>query len=474
MTRKTNNLSGPLAIARNSSAHWLLLACCLVLTAGSGFAQGASPSEETPQQDRVTRLFWQDRSDDSLKWADLIRTPDWQVQPAEVNQFPELDVKKQDLVQMDILDGVLLVGVRDQEDGAYQSGWIAVDTGVKEVPHGDHSDWNFVSAPAVRTSLLDKQQGNPAHLYLYDNALYLANDRKNGFTRFTTESLKKSDSCGQFYPGGGNHITMAVADDAVAYSAWIDGGGPNKGRVDVVNLRKPPADSLAYTFHLPTGVIHGATVNSGRVFFAPADGVCWTEVDVEADQSAESVKIHHIPLGKDKESGKPLRTGAFVNHRNWVLFTTGSADSSALCLLDAEAAEPEVVKLPIDVADGLSLVTPSVVRTRSAKRYAFLFQDRTEGDLTEKLTIVDLDPNRDRDFTDARVATTLDVGASQVEGHFGHHSVCFDPDGRFACLTNPGDGTIWVVSLKDLEVKAKLKVGGTPTAVSCIGGRAHH
>ena len=474
MTHESNKLSGPRAMARNCCSHCLRLACCLVLAGSSGFAQSANPSEETPHQDRVTRLFWQDRSDDSLKWADLIRTPEWQLESAAVSKFPKLDVKKQDLVQMAILDGTLLVGVRDQDDGKLQSGWVAVDTGVREVPHGNHSDWEYPSTPAVRRSQLDKQQGNPAHLYVYDGALYLANDRKNGFTHFTSQSLQGSGPCGQFYTGGGNHITMAAVEGMVCYSTWIDGGGPNKGRIDVVNLRTPDSEGPAYTFHLPTGVIHGATANSDRVFFAPADGICWTEVDREAGKSADSVKVRHISLGKDRESGKPLRTGAFVNHRNWVLFTTGSADSSALCLLDAEASEPEVVKLPIDVTDGLSLVTPRVVRTRTAKRYAFLFQDRSEGDLTEKLTIVDLDPNRDRHFADARVAATLDVGASRVEGHFGHHSVCFDPDGRFACLANPGDGTIWVVSLKNLEVKAKLKVGGTPAALSCIGGGAYH
>ncbi|MCA9074712.1 MAG: hypothetical protein KDA93_06750 [Planctomycetaceae bacterium] len=453
---------------------YIPLLLLLIAISPSQFLQASDPATQVAPHGRVTRIFWQDRSDDSLKWADLFEGPQWRVQPEGVSGFPKLDVEKQDLVQMEALDGILLVGVRDQEKGEYQSGWVAVDTGVREVPHGNHSDWQYVSSPLVQKSQLDKDQGNPAHLYVYDEKFFLANDQKNGFTRLTPEGLKSSNQSSQFFTGGGNHITMAAVDNAVCYSTWIDGGGPNQGRVDVVNLQKPTADSIAYTFNLPTGVIHGATENSGRVFFAPADGVCWVDADLQTQQTADSVKVHHISLGKDKESEKPMRTGAFVNHRNWVMFTTGNADSSAFCLIDAQAAEPKVFKVPIDVTDGLSLVTPSIIKTRSAKRYAFVFQDCKEGDIEEKLTIIDLDPNRDRHFADARVVTTMTVGASKIEGHHGHHSICFDPDGRFACFTNPGDGTLTVVSLSDLRAKMVLQVGGTPAAIVCTGGGAHH
>ncbi|WP_145371973.1 YncE family protein [Maioricimonas rarisocia] len=428
---------------------------------------------ETPSQRparRVTRLFWQDRSDDSLKWADLKRGDDWQLEPAVVEGFPKLDVAKQDLVQMAIIDDTLLVGVRDEEDGQFQSGWVAVETGVVEIPHGDHSHWKYPAAPKVSAKQLDKEQGNPAHLYVYGDAFWLANDRLDGFTRFVIGSEEGQPLESQFFQGGGNHITLAAVDDIVGYSTWIDGGGPNAGRVDVVDLRSGQNEAPAYTFTLPSGIVHGATVNSGRVYFAPADGICRVDADLDLKESADSVEVHHISLGTDEETEKPLRTGAFANHRNWVLFSTGSADSLALGLIDARAPSEQVVKVPIDVADGLSLVTPKVVRTRGGKRYAFLFQDRKEGDIQEKLTIVDLDPNGDRDFADARVTTTLPVGASKVEGHFGHHGICFAPNGKFAVVTNPGDGTLQVLSLEDLEFEATLQVGGTPSAIGSTGG----
>ena len=309
--------------ALRCSMRLRILLSLITLTGSVLVSAHEAVAQATVDRNRVTRIFWQDRLDDSLKWADLIERPGWRLQPTVVSGFPKLDVEKQDLVQMKILDGTLLVGVCDQEDGEFESGWVAVETGVREGPHGNHSDWRYYSSPMVSTSQLDKQQGNPAHLYVYDERFYLANDQKDGFTQFATDCLTKSSTCGRFFPGGGNHITMAAVDNLICHSTWIDGGGPNLGQVDVVNLQKPTEESHAYSFHLPTGGIHGATENSGRVFFAPAEGICWVDADVQARQTADSVKVHKLSLGENKESEKPLRTGAFVNHRNWILCTTG-------------------------------------------------------------------------------------------------------------------------------------------------------
>lgn len=427
---------------------------------------------------RVARVLWQDRSKDALMWGEVHGGEKWVVSASPVNGFPKLDNEKQDLVQMEQAEGQLLVGVRDSDDGKFQSGWVTVDTGVREEPHGDHSHWQFVSTPSVKGSRLDTDHGNPAHLYLYNGMFYMANDKKNGFTQIAPKDLltKPAANCGAFFTGGGNHITMAAVDNSVCYSTWIDGGGPNSGRVDVVNLKKPAAEAVAYSFKLPTGVIHGATANSGRVFFAPADGVCWVDADTTCSKTAESVVVNHISLGKEEGAEKPNRTGAFVNHRNYVLFTTGGPEGkSSLCLLDAKAAQPTVVKVPIDVAEGLSLTTPEVVLASGGKRYAFLFHDKKDPEATaeEQLTIVDLDPNGDRNMSDAKIAKSMPVGKSSVEGHSGHHAVSFCSEGRIACFTNPGDGTIWVMTLRDLAIRAKSIVGGTPTSIVAIGAPEH-
>ena len=447
-----------------------------LITLSLAFMLLSSVAHADDRGPRIARVLWQDRATESLMWGEVHGGEKWIVSASPVKNFPKLDVEKQNLKHMKVAQGHLLIGVRDNDDGKFQSGWVSVDTGVREEPHGDHSHWRFVSSPSVKSSRLDADQGNPAHLYVYNGHFYLANDKKNGFTHIDPKDLaaRPAQECGAFFSGGGNHITMAAVDYVVCYATWIDGDGPDGGRVDVVNLKKTGGDKLAYSFKLPTGVIHGATANSGRVFFAPADGVCWVASDTTMTKSAETVVVNHISLGKEEGAEKPNRTGAFVNHRTWVLFTTGGAGGkSSLCLLDTAAAQPTVVKLPINVAAGLSLTTPEVVLAAGGKRYAFLFQDKQEGELQEQLTIVDLDPNGDRNLSDAAIAKTIPVGASKVDGHQGHHSVSFDSEGRLACFTNPGDGTIWVMTLKDLTIRSKSVVGGTPTAIVAIGAPEH-
>ncbi|MCR9201379.1 MAG: hypothetical protein NXI04_22270 [Planctomycetaceae bacterium] len=433
-------------------------------------------SESCGQHRKIaTRIFWQDRDTDKLSYADLTMSSKWGLSRGWVNGFPELDAERQDLVQMKHCDGMLMVGIRDDDGGKHQSGWVAIDTGVIEEPHGNHTHWRYNSKPAVRLAKLDAEQGNPAHVYVYNRRFYLANDTKNGFTRAIPVSLKnKNAAASAFFPGGGNHITMAAPTESVAYSTWIDGGGPNAGRVDVVRTDRDK-DQIAYSFKLPTGVIHGATSNSGRAFFAPADGICWVDVDSAVSLNADTVKVNHLTLGTDEETDKPLRTGAFENSRNWVLCSTGSGAQSALCMINAAAQTPAVIRLSIDLADGLRLMTPKTVMSMG-RRYAFLFQDRTQADsdVQEQLTIVELDPNKDRDFSDARVKTTIPVGASRVEGHHGHHAIAFDAYGRHAIFTEPGTGILNVMAMPQMKVVARFTVGGSPDSIVAVGAPEHH
>ena len=432
---------------------------------------------QTIRTKNMMRIFWQDRDTDQLSWADITSADKWGIKRGWVSGFPKLDADKQDLVQMKASNGMLVVGVRDHDDGKFQSGWVSVDTGVFEEPHGNHSHWKYGSNPKVTAAKLNADQGNPAHLYVYDNNFYLANDKKNGFSRLQPALLRQTASASgsaKFFSGGGSHITMAAVNNSVAYSSWIDGGGPNAGRVDVVQLQQTGEPKIAYSFQLPSGVIHGATANSGKVFFAPADGICWVNADLSLQETAETVQVNHLSLGQDEDADKPLRTGAFTNERNWVLCTTGKGDQSTLCLINAAATQPSVVKLNIPVADGLKLTTPATVLSLG-NRYAFLFQDRTdaESDIQEQLTVVELDPNRDRDFSDAKVKTMIPVGASKIDGHHGHHAIAFDAFGRYAVITEPGSGILNVFSVKDMKVVASFKVGGSPDSLVVVGAQDH-
>lgn len=425
----------------------------------------------------MCRLFFQDHKTKQLRWADVRagETPALD-EPILVDDFPKLDAEEQRLVQMEATGGTLMVGVRDNDHGDHQSGWVLLSTGVIEEGHGDHAHWRYES-PGLAASLLNETQGNPAHLYLYQGVYYLANDRLNGYSRLDPAVLDPAGDppvTASFHQGGGNHITLAVMENTVGYGTWIDGGGPDSGRVDVTRIKRTGNHEIAYSFKLPTGNIHGATVAADKVFFAPADGVCWVTADLKPEEHTGEVSVQHISLGKNPETGKPLRTGAFTTDRDTVLFVSGNEDFATLNMLDASVEDPVLTQVQLPMNPGHSPTVPQVVKTAWGKRLAFVFHDRKgEGDGEEHLSLIDLDPNLDLNFQDAKLLKTIPVGRSAVEGHYGHHEISFEQTGKYAFYTNPGDGSISSLSLNDFQVVTTSQVGGKPTKLIVLGAVNH-
>lgn len=440
-------------------------------------AAAADPTKPSP----VARLVFQDHPTAALRWADVAADAGGRLSlgpVAPVDGFPALDAGRQTLVQMGRVGDKLLVGVRDDEDGEFGSGWVMLSTGVRGTDHGDHVDWSFRKKPFVIGSRIDKDQGNPAHLYVYGEKFFLANDHKNGYSRFDPEDFPRvpgyphAGTRPRFLPGGGGHITLAVAGDKVGYGTWI-GGGPTAGRVDVTPVSLTGTPAVGYSFALPTGATHGATACGGKVFFAPADGVCWVAADPDMKLKPDQVKVTHVPLGKDGD--EPLRTGAFAAHGRWVLCVTGKEAAGKLVLLDAGAADPKPVFVALTGGAHHKPLTPAVVLAGGKVPLALVFHDHPKGaGATDRLDVVALDPNADGDFADAKVVKSLPVGPSAVDGHHGHHAAGFDANGGWAFFTNPGAGTVSALDLKTLEVVATFPVGGTPTALIVHGGRSDH
>ena len=447
-----------------------------VLTVAAGLLATATVTAGDPP---TTRLFVQDHAARAVRWADVFETADGSVSVgpfADLAGFPKLDPAKQTLVQMQVSRGNLPVGVRDNDDGVHGSGWVMAATGVKHSEHGDHSHWRFKRPPQVLDAKIDADQGNPAHVYRYGDSFYVANDAKGGYTRldppdwYLTANGKPVVGKPLFVPGGGGHITLAVHDGKVGYSCWIDGDGPNRGRVDVTPLAGA-APKIAYSFALPHGGIHGATVVGGKVYFAPGDGVCWVAADPEAKADPKAVAVKHVSLGKTGD--KPNRTGAFSTHGSTVLLVTGTGAEGKLVLLNAADADPKPVFVPLAGKDGTKPVTPHVVAGgKSPLAFVFHHRDKDADEkVTDTLDVVALNPNGDGSFADAKLLKTLAVGRSKVSGHSGHHDVAFDADGRLAVVTKPGEGTLQVFDVKALTLKATLKVGGTPSGIVAYGGR---
>ncbi|MEM8736247.1 MAG: hypothetical protein AAGG44_18600, partial [Planctomycetota bacterium] len=415
-----------------------------------------------------SRLFWQDSDTQTIQWGDLKRAQEWQLKGQTLAGQPELDAERQMFVQMQRVENLALLGIRDDDDGGFSSGWFAFDSGVEQEAHGDHFHWHFSSAPKLIESKLDKEQGNPAHVYLYDEQFYIANDKKNGFTVVAPNQL--GDTTVQsdvFFEAGGGHITLAAVGGQVAYSTWIDRAGDNMGRVDVVGLGSNQGNG--YHFHLPSGGIHGATANSGKVFFAPTDGVCWVAADMAATSSESDVDIHHISLGENAD-GSAKRTGAFTNAGKNVLFTIGGRSGSPeLCVLDASSPKPKVSKISLPVSEGHTISTPTAIRSRTGAQFALLFEEQPGAGEDEKLHVIALDPNRDGNFGDAELKTSLPIGKSLIEGHSGHHSA-LPISKRYVAISNPGDGTISILSTSSWQIESTLDVGGTPTRMVSFGG----
>jgi hypothetical protein len=120
-----------------------------------------SPS---PKSNRIlTRLFWQDRNNGSVYAGDLsLQGNSYSVSTSKVKNFPDVTPDENDLVQMEVVNGRLIVGVRDHADGKTKSGWVEIDTGVKVDDHGDHSHWAYHTDATVSSTTLDVNQGNPA------------------------------------------------------------------------------------------------------------------------------------------------------------------------------------------------------------------------------------------------------------------------------------------------------------------------
>jgi len=429
------------------------------------------PSIAVGEGRTAARLFWQDDSEATVRYGDLKRSKSgWSLEAQPVEGFPRLDTGEQSLVQMQTDGGIVMVGVHDRADGTFGSGWVAIESGATEQSHGDHSHWHMTESPRVIRSVIDDQQGNPAHVYLYGNSFVLANDKLNGFSIASAASVRdaKDDADAiSFHEGGNGHITLAVAENRVAYSTWIAPMGDDMGRVDVIGLGENAGKQ--YSIKCPSGVLHGATYNSGKAFFAPGDGICWVNADLELDDAPESVQVNHLSLGEDAD-GKPLRTGAFANLDSVVLFAAGKGDESKLCWIDASSDAPEIRSLAIEVADGESLSTPVALKARGGKPMAMMFRENPTDPDTDSLVFVDLDPNKDGSLVDAKVAGTVAIGCNQIEGHSGHHAMVALPYGREVVVSNPGDGTLSIISLADFSIVETIGVEGAPTRLVAIGG----
>lgn len=441
--------------------------------------QSAVVADEVTLPKSVTsRLFWQDDQTRAVYWCDVTSIDGDKYTPRQtIKGFPKLDPEHQSLVQMDTANGYILVGVRDDQDGELQSGWILINTGIEEEVHGDHSHWTYRHAPKVQAMMLDQKQGNPAHLYVYNDVFYVANDKNNGFTRLDAKAIKAEDSttqiqqAAQFFSGGSGHITLAADDPHVVYATWNDREGSNQGRVDVVSLRGAGKAHAISSFQLTSGGLHGCTINSGNVFLAPLAGVAWFAA-TKNGAAPKTEDVHYFDLGT--QGGKPLRTGSFTNYKQHVAFTAGVGAQAAIYSVDAKANQLQLSKLTMNLGESMRLSGLEIFPVKDSGPHAFVFHsDPDSPEASRTLHIIELDPNQDQNWQDARKVKSIDVGAAVPEGHGGSHAVGSNGVGRLVYWTHPAAGEISCYSLIKGSVVATHKVEGIPSKVLVVGQRGN-
>lgn len=465
------------------AAAGLLLFGCLA-AAGPLMASEQPASPDKPDRSRaITRLFFQSPEDGAVRWADLLSGEPIQLtEPQQVEGFPQLDPDRQRLVQMAAAGGLIMLGVRDDEEGEFQSGWILIDSGIEVEHHIDHYHWYYTAEPRVIASRLDASQGNPAHLYVYDDVFYLANDRIGGFTRLDPRSVAAAVESGAvegdegveiaslatFHRGGNGHITLAVSGD-VALATWMSRDEETARRIDVTPLGPGSNGEVAWSFDALSDRLHGATAAENKVFFAPRAGINWIELSAAGQLPTPPPDVHHIDLGSDGQ--QPYRTGSFTTLGPYVLFVSGQAEDTFLGLIDARQEAPELIKVDIEVAAGSRAHGPKLVQSRVHGPLAVLFHDHAaDVDAPHVASVIRLDPNRDGDFSDAAVWQTIDVGPSSVIGHSGHHSLAVDALSRYVVIANPGDATLQVLSTIDLSPRAEFSLPFAPERMVGFGG----
>ena len=421
-----------------------------------------------------TRVFWVDNSSQKLFWGDIVTTDKWSLKTGLVEGFPEKAELPFDRIgPLFENNGLLVAGLSHVKPESKTGRWCVVDSGVSQQPHGNHFHWNYTARPSSVRTFGDDRQGSTVHLNVCNDQFYLLGDFGYVTDRASNLRTTGASHLGQSFRFSERTINqMAVVENVVGYFASRDSEGDQADQIEVVNLTN--SAKAAYSFKLASGRVAGITANSGKVFFADQNAVSWITPDLTCSLSSEQVK----PKVIRKSNNQPFELAdspiEFVNERNWVIFTTGSGKSSKLCMIDAAAASPSVTVLPLKLGKGFRLSRPSTVLSLG-KRYAFIFQERLEAESNaqEKLMIVELDPNRDMQFQDASLAKTISVGLADTPSSGESRGVCFDDYGRFAVFTDPGAGTLSVISLHDLMLRVNFKVGGRPTEIVAVGAPEH-
>lgn len=456
---------------RRAAAVLTLLAALTLPT----YLEHSTPVEAAEPSGVRTRVFFHDDATQTVKWLDMLGGN----KPAFgsiyfINGFPKLDPARQRIVGLQAVQERLLIAVRDDDGGKFQSGWILVDTGVASDVHGDHFHWSYPRVPRVVAAVLDEHQANPIQIERIDQALYLRHEGRRGVTRIDPAAVRGGESSEAlrkkaiFIEGGGADLRLAASKSAV-FLGWSEVDAEGAGRIDVETLGPAGSATARYSFNTPLAGLRAATTCQGRLVLAAADGLAWTSIAAKPTADGSPVAVQPLDL---KFADAPWVDGEpLVAFGRYVGFVTGAGEQSRLQLWNAARPDQPTIGVVLPLADGRRPSGLQIAPSRQGGPLAFVTHASVDdGPVERRLSVVELDPNADGDWSDARRRHEFDVGKAAAPAA-GRPGIAFDADGRRAVLANSADGALLVYSLIDRQTLASFKIGGRPTSLVAVGGR---
>ena len=423
-----------------------VLACGVLLATLTTNASAQNVRETT-----IMRVFWQDAVTQKLSYANLTASSRWNLRRGWVSGFPALDPATQTLGDMVAADGQVIVSVEAGSDTA-AGGWLCLDSGAFEEPHGNHTHWKYTRRPRVRQSELAAGRGQSAGLIEHAGTVVHA-DSTGACTLLTPGQLKLGGDRGirkltlpepaRFGLLDGSRLITVWETDAIAAANY-----------QLTQTLQPDSRSANLGTNL-AGVVH----NSGHTFVSHSQGL--TRATPATDAAT------HQALDISEPVSRP------TSQLQWVLATAGTGADARLCLTNATAPVPNIVQLPIPGPAGTRPLPPRTTLSLG-KRYAFIVQQSASSETSapEQLIVVLLDPNKDKDFSDARIHRTIDLG-TKAALTTADRDICFDAYGRHAVISSPSDGILTVLSLAKMNIVARFKVGGAPGRLVSVGAAEH-
>lgn len=410
-------------------------------------AAGQNVREKT-----IMRVFWQDAASQKLSYANLTASTRWNLRRGWVGGFPQLDTSTQSLGEMVAVDGQVFVSVTAATDAA-AGGWLCLDSGAFEEPHGNHTHWKYTRTPRVRQSKLAAGHGQTSGLMLHNGTVVHA-DSTGACTLLSAGQMKFGGERGIRQLTLPKPARFCLVAGQQLFTAAESGEGIVTASYDISAATRHLSGS-----EFPGAQLLGIVHNSGRTFLASDQGIQW-EPSPASEGETVSLDLQEMVHG-------------ITSEQNWVLFTCGDGEDTRLCLTKAADPGRGFVTLPLPGPDGTK---PRSLSTRLSlgKRYAFVIQETSTAGTpaAEQLVIIRLDPNKDGDFSDATIRQRIDLGTRPPAAN-GNSDICFDAYGRYAVVSSPAAGILTVISLSKMSVVARFQVGGAPGRMVGVGAAEH-